>query len=187
MRWVIAVILIVAMIWVLLTFFPIEGAQTQWYQKPLRRHFRCCFFGFLFVTVAAYQRLLGNSSNRSSGMSMPLLSHTSRSLRRRLDRSQVQRRLALMIGGIVCIAAAISGASSQTSNRILVGSTPFWAAGWALLVGVTIQVAIGATSTHEQRLGNTSHFQFPSTFQVLPSGVKSSGTPSPIRAKITSS
>jgi len=51
-----------------------------------------------------------------------------------------------MIGGIVCIAAAIAGATSQDlKTGYLVGSTPFWQQ-MGLLVGVTIStVAIGAT------------------------------------------
>src|SRR5262249_29638210 len=54
--------------------------------------------------------------------------------------------LALMIGGIVCIAAAIAGATSQDlKTGYLVGSTPFWQQ-MGLLVGVTVStVAIGAT------------------------------------------
>jgi len=43
MRWVIVgSVLIVAMIWVLLTFFPIEGAQTQWYQNLFAGIFVSC-------------------------------------------------------------------------------------------------------------------------------------------------
>ena len=42
---------IVAMMWVLLTFHPIEGAATRWYQNLFAAVF-VVVFGFLFVTVA---------------------------------------------------------------------------------------------------------------------------------------
>src|SRR5579859_2073298 len=52
MRWVVGgSIVIVAMIWAVLTFFPIQGAQTQWYQNLFAAVF-VVVFGFLFVTVA---------------------------------------------------------------------------------------------------------------------------------------
>ena len=44
--------LIVVMMWVLLTFQPMKGAQTQWYQNLFAGIF-VVVFGFLFVTVAA--------------------------------------------------------------------------------------------------------------------------------------
>src|SRR2546425_2552827 len=64
MRWVIVgSILIVAMIWVLLTFHPMQGAATRWYQNLFAGVF-VVVFGFLFVTVAGrISGLLGNSSN----------------------------------------------------------------------------------------------------------------------------
>ena len=51
-----------------------------------------------------------------------------------------------MIGGVVCIAAAIAGATSQDlKTGYLVGATPFWQQ-MGLLVGVTVStLAIGAT------------------------------------------
>ena len=54
--------------------------------------------------------------------------------------------LALIIGGVVCIAAAIAGATSQDlKTGYLVGATPFWQQ-MGLLIGVTIStIAIGAT------------------------------------------
>src|SRR5262249_37238750 len=67
---------IIAMIWVLLNFFPIEGAQTYWYQNLFAAVF-VVVFGFLFVTVAGRVRgLLGNSSNAISSMSIATLMAT---------------------------------------------------------------------------------------------------------------
>src|SRR3981189_1542495 len=66
-------IVIVAMIWVLLTFHPIRGAETHWYQNLFAGVF-VVVFGFLFVTVAGrISGLLGNSSNPISRMSIPNL------------------------------------------------------------------------------------------------------------------
>jgi len=55
-------------VWAVLTFFPIQGAQTQPYQNLFCGRVRGVF-GFLFVTVAGrIMRVLGNSSNPISGM-----------------------------------------------------------------------------------------------------------------------
>src|ERR1700723_1899113 len=57
---VIGSIVIVAMMWGMLTFDPIKGASTTWYQNLLAGLF-VVVFGFLFVTVAArISGLLGN-------------------------------------------------------------------------------------------------------------------------------
>jgi len=68
-------IVIVAMIWVLLTFHQF-GAETRWYQNMFAGVF-VVVFGFLFVTVAGrISGLLGNSSNPISGMSIATLMAT---------------------------------------------------------------------------------------------------------------
>ena len=82
--------------------------------------------------------------------------------------------LALMIGGIVCIAAAIAGATSQDlKTGYLVGSTPFWQQ-MGLLVGVTIStVAIGATlNLMNKGLEKYIPTPIPVNIQALPSGAK---------------
>src|SRR5258708_21248720 len=74
---VIGSIAIVAMMWVLLTFHPIEGAATRWYQNLFAAVF-VVVFGFLFVTVAGrISGLLRNSSNPISGMCSGTLIATS--------------------------------------------------------------------------------------------------------------
>jgi uncharacterized oligopeptide transporter (OPT) family protein len=175
MRWVIVgSILIVAMIWVLLTFFPIEGAQTQWYQNLFAGVF-VVVFGFLFVTVAGrISGLLGNSSNPISGMSIATLMATCAIFFVAGWTAPKYAVLALMIGGIVCIAAAIAGATSQDlKTGYLVGSTPFWQQ-MGLLVGVTIStVAIGATlNLMNKGLEKYIPTPIPVNIQALPSGVK---------------
>jgi putative OPT family oligopeptide transporter len=175
MRWVIVgSVLIVAMIWVLLTFFPIEGAQTQWYQNLFAGIF-VVVFGFLFVTVAGrISGLLGNSSNPISGMSIATLMATCAIFFVAGWTAPKYAVLALMIGGIVCIAAAIAGATSQDlKTGYLVGSTPFWQQ-MGLLVGVTISTfAIGATlNLMNKGLEKYIPTPIPVSIQALPSGVK---------------
>jgi putative OPT family oligopeptide transporter len=174
-RWVIVgSVLIVAMIWVLLTFFPIEGAQTQWYQNLFAGVF-VVVFGFLFVTVAGrISGLLGNSSNPISGMSIATLMATCAIFFVAGWTAPKYAVLALMIGGIVCIAAAIAGATSQDlKTGYLVGSTPFWQQ-MGLLVGVTISTfAIGATlNLMNKGLEKYIPTPIPVSIQALPSGVK---------------
>jgi len=175
MRWVIGgSIVIVAMIWAVLTFFPIPGAQTQWYQNLFAAVF-VVVFGFLFVTVAGrISGLLGNSSNPISGMSIATLMATCAIFFLAGWTSPKYAVLALMIGGAVCIAAAIAGATSQDlKTGYLVGATPFWQQ-MALLVGVTVStVAIGATLNLMNK-GLTKYIPtvIPVNMQALPSGVK---------------
>src|SRR5260221_9513953 len=72
MRWVVGgSIVIVAMIWAVLTFFPIEGAQTQWYQN-LFAAVVVVVVGFLLVTVAGcHSGFLGNSFKTIIAISIP--------------------------------------------------------------------------------------------------------------------
>jgi len=175
MRWVVGgSIVIVAMLWAVLTFFPIQGAQTQWYQNLFAAVF-VVVFGFLFVTVAGrISGLLGNSSNPISGMSIATLMATCAIFFLAGWTSPRYAVLALMIGGAVCIAAAIAGATSQDlKTGYLVGATPFWQQ-MALLVGVTVStVAIGATLNLMNK-GLTKYIptEIPVNIQALPSGVK---------------
>lgn len=173
MRWVIlGSAVIIVMLWVLLTFFPIEGAQTLWYQNLFAAVF-VVIFGFLFVTVAGrISGLLGNSSNPISGMSIATLMATCAIFfvsGWTMPRYSV---LALMIGGAVCIAAAIAGATSQDlKTGYLVGATPFWQQ-MGLIVGVTVStVAIGSTlnlmNTGLERYAPT---EIPVNIQSLPEG-----------------
>jgi putative OPT family oligopeptide transporter len=175
MRWVIVgSILIIAMMWVLLTFHPMQGAQTQWYQNLFAGVF-VVVFGFLFVTVAGrISGLLGNSSNPVSGMSIATLMATCAIFFVAGWTAPNYAVLALMIGGVVCTAAAIAGATSQDlKTGYLVGSTPFWQQ-MALLVGVTVStIAIGATlNLMNKGLEKYIPMPIPVNIQALPSGVK---------------
>jgi len=175
MRWVIVgSMVIIAMMWVLLTFHPMPGAETRWYQNLFAGVF-VVVFGFLFVTVAGrISGLLGNSSNPISGMSIATLMATCAIFFLAGWTAPNYAVLALMIGGVVCIAAAIAGATSQDlKTGYLVGATPFWQQ-MGLLVGVTIStVAIGATlNLMNKGLEKYIPTQIPVALQTLPQGVK---------------
>jgi uncharacterized oligopeptide transporter (OPT) family protein len=165
---------IVIMMWVLLTFHPMKGATTSWWQNLFAGIF-VTVFGFLFVTVAArISGLLGNSSNPISGMSIATLMATCAIFFVAGWTTPNYQVLALMIGGVVCIAAAIAGATSQDlKTGYLVGSTPFWQQ-MGLLVGVTVSTfAIGTTlNLMNKGLEKYIPAQIPVNIQSLPEGVK---------------
>ncbi len=167
-------LVIVLMMWVLLTFHPMPGAQTKWWQNLFAGLF-VTVFGFLFVTVAGrISGLLGNSSNPISGMSIATLMATCAIFFVAGWTAPNYQVLALMIGGVVCIAAAIAGATSQDlKTGYLVGSTPFWQQ-MGLLIGVTVStLAIGTTlNLMNKGLEKYLPTQIPVTLQDLPSGVK---------------
>ncbi len=167
-------IVIIAMMWVMLTFKPMQGADTNWYQNLLAGIF-VVVFGFLFVTVASrISGLLGNSSNPVSGMSIATLMATCGIFFVAGWTAPNYAVLALTIGGVVCIAAAIAGATSQDlKTGYLVGSTPFKQQ-LGLLIGVTVStIAIGGTlklmNTGLERYIPT---QIPVNIQSLPVGVQ---------------
>jgi uncharacterized oligopeptide transporter (OPT) family protein len=118
--------------------------------------------------------LLGNSSNPVSGMSIATLMATCAIFFVAGWTAPNYAVLALMIGGVVCTAAAIAGATSQDlKTGYLVGATPFWQQ-MGLLVGVTVStVAIGATlNLMNKGLEKYLPTQIPVNVQALPSGVK---------------
>jgi putative OPT family oligopeptide transporter len=175
MRWVIVgSLLIIFLMWVLLTFHPMKGADTRWYHNLLAGIF-VTIFGFLFVTVAArISGLLGNSSNPVSGMSIATLMATCAIFFVAGWTAPNYEVLALMIGGVVCTAAAIAGATSQDlKTGYLVGATPRLQQ-LGLLVGVTVStIAIGTTlSLMNKGLEKYIPTEIPVNLQSLPEGVK---------------
>ncbi len=143
---VVGSIAIMAMIWAFLTLKPVPGAQTG----LLANLFAALFiivFGFLFVTVASrISGLIGNSSNPISGMTIATLMATCAAFLVIRWTAQPYAVLALTIGGVVCIAAAIAGATSQDlKTGYLVGATPAKQQ-IALVIGVLVSsLAIGGT------------------------------------------
>jgi putative OPT family oligopeptide transporter len=170
----IGTVVIIAMIWVLLTFHPMKGAETHWYQNLFAGVF-VAVFGFLFVTVAGrISGLLGNSSNPISGMSIATLMATCAIFFFAGWTAPNYQVLALMIGGVVCIAAAIAGATSQDlKTGYLVGSTPYWQQ-MGLLIGVTISTLAIGTTLNLMNKGLEKYIpqQIAVNVQALPQGVK---------------
>src|SRR5690349_17150270 len=175
MRWVIlGSLVIIFLMWVLLTFHPMQGAKTQWYHNLLAGIF-VTIFGFLFVTVAArISGLLGNSSNPVSGMSIATLMATCALFFVAGWTAPNYEVLALMIGGVVCTAAAIAGATSQDlKTGYLVGATPSYQQ-LSLLIGVTVStIAIGTTlNLMNKGLEKYIPTEIPVNVLALPEGVK---------------
>src|SRR5271170_3963984 len=139
-------ILILLMVWAFLTFKPVPGAQTGIFSNLLAALF-IVVFGFLFVTVASrISGLIGNSSNPISGMTIATLMATCAMFLVAHWTANSYAVLALTIGGVVCIAAAIAGATSQDlKTGYLVGATPAKQQ-IALVIGVLVSsFAIGGT------------------------------------------
>jgi uncharacterized oligopeptide transporter (OPT) family protein len=139
-------VVLIAMMWALLKFKPIPGAQTGAFANLIAAVF-VVVFGFLFVTVASrISGLIGNSSNPVSGMTIATLMATCAMFLVAGWTANAYSVLALTIGGVVCIAAAIAGATSQDlKTGYLVGATPFWQQ-IGLVVGVMVSsFAIGGT------------------------------------------
>ena len=139
-------VVLLFMMWTLLKFKPIPGAQTTSFANLMAALF-VVVFGFLFVTVASrISGLIGNSSNPVSGMTIATLMATCAVFLLLGWTANAYSVLALTIGGVVCIAAAIAGATSQDlKTGFLVGATPFLQQ-IGLIVGVMVSsFAIGGT------------------------------------------
>jgi putative OPT family oligopeptide transporter len=167
-------VLIMLMIWAFLTWKPVPGAQTGVFWNLLASLF-IVVFGFLFVTVASrISGLIGNSSNPISGMTIATLMATCAVLLVAGRTASAYNVLALTIGGVVCIAAAIAGATSQDlKTGYLVGATPAKQQ-VALVVGVLISsLAIGGTLIlMNLGLAQYKPLQIPLDVNHLPSGVE---------------
>ncbi len=114
-------------------------------------------FAFLFVTVSSrITGQIGASSNPISGMTVATVLLTALIFYAVGWRGAEHRVLALSIGGVVCIAAAVAGATSQDlKTGYLVGATParqqiglfFGVVTSALMVGGMIQFLDRANTT----------------------------------------
>ena len=118
-------IVIIAMMWALLTFKPIPGASTGMFSN-LMAALLVMVFGFLFVTVSCrICGLIGTSSNPVSGMTIATLMATCAMFLVAGWTGGAFAALAITIGGVVAIAAANAGATSQDlKTGFLVGATP---------------------------------------------------------------
>lgn len=119
------------------------------------------FFAFLFVTVSSrITGQIGSSANPISGMTVATVLLTSLIFLAVGWTGVEHRVLALSIGGVVCVAAAVAGATSQDlKTGYLVGATParqqvgllFGVTTSALLIGFTIQALDRAYTTYAPR------------------------------------
>ncbi len=147
MKWVVfgSLAIIVAM-WLMLTFNPIAGARTSGVENLVASFF-VVIFGFLFVTVSSrICGLIGTSANPVSGMTIATLMATCAMFLAMGWTAPAYSALAITIGGVVCVAAANAGATSQDlKTGFLIGATPYRQQ-WALMIGVMVSVfVIGAT------------------------------------------
>lgn len=167
-----AALLLIAM-WAMLTFKPVPGAYTSLGANLLASLF-VVVFGFLFVTVSSrIVGLIGSSANPISGMTIATLMATS-AIFLVLDWTAAPyMALAISVGGVVCIAAANAGNTSQDlKTGFLVGATPRKQQ-MGLLVGVLCSVlAVGFTLIGMNRgLEEFRANPKPIEIENLPSGV----------------
>ena len=166
-------LVLVVMMWMLLTFKPVVGAASGLVANVFAGVF-VVVFGFLFVTVASrISGLLGNSSNPISGMTIATLMATCAVFLVAGWTGRNYAVLALTIGGVVCIASAIAGATSQDlKTGYLVGATPV-SQQLGLLVGVSVStIAVGATLIFMNKgLETFPAVELPLTISALPTGV----------------
>ncbi|HUL58752.1 MAG TPA: oligopeptide transporter, OPT family [Anaeromyxobacteraceae bacterium] len=104
-------------------------------------------FGFIFVTVSSrIVGIIGSSSNPISGMTIATLMATAMVFVSLGWTGRAYEPMALVVGGMVCIAAANAGATSQDlKTGFLVGATPR-AQQISLFVGVIVSaLVIGVT------------------------------------------
>ncbi|HAP00897.1 MAG TPA: oligopeptide transporter, OPT family [Bacteroidetes bacterium] len=122
-------------------------------------------FGFFFVTVSSrIVGIIGSSSNPISGMTIATLMATSLVFIGFGMTGSVYEPMVLVVGGIVCIAAANGGATSQDlKTGYIVGSTPRFQQ-IALFIGAIVSsLVIGITvklldiPTPEMAAKNISH------------------------------
>jgi len=133
---------IVLLLWTLLVLNPVPGAQIGPLDNALAAVL-VVIFGFLFVTVSSrICGLIGTSANPVSGMTIATLMATCALFLAAGWTTPAYAALALSIGGIVCIAAANAGATSQDlKTGYLVGATPYYQQ-LGLFAGVTASAFI---------------------------------------------
>jgi putative OPT family oligopeptide transporter len=140
--------LLVVIMFFFLYFKPVPGANLGIIEN-LAASLLIVFFGFLFVTVSSrIVGLIGSSANPISGMTIATLMATSAIFLVSGWTTPAFGALAITIGGVVCIASAEAGDTSQDlKTGFLVGSTPRLQR-FAFLIGIVVSTfAIGGTLT----------------------------------------
>jgi len=171
--------LLVLLMFLFLEFKPIPGAQVGAFAN-LAASLLVVAFGFLFVTVSArIVGIVGSSASPVSGMTIATLMATAAIFLVKGWTAPAFGALAITIGGVVCIAAANSGDTSQDlKTGYLIGATP-WKQQVAIMVGVIVSIfSIGATlSAMNNGLESFQRLPrpIPFTLQNLPDGVQNEG------------
>ena len=162
-----------------LTLHPVPGAQVTLLAN-VAAALLVLLFGFLFVTVSArIVGIVGSSASPVSGMTIATLMATSAIFLVKGWTAPAFGALAITIGGIVCIAAANAGDTSQDlKTGYLIGATP-WKQQAAVMAGVIISVfSIGAT-LNAMNSGLESYTRLPTpipfTSALLADGVQNKG------------
>ncbi len=143
---VIGSIALIVLMFFFLWFKPVPGAQVG----PLANlgaAILVVIFGFLFVTVSSrIVGLIGSSANPISGMTIATLMATSAIFLVSGWTAPAFGALAITIGGVVCIASAEAGDTSQDlKTGFLIGATPIKQR-YAFLIGIAVStLAIGFT------------------------------------------
>jgi uncharacterized oligopeptide transporter (OPT) family protein len=143
---VIGAIVLVFIMFFFLWFKPVPGAQLGPIEN-LAASLLIVFFGFLFVTVSSrIVGLIGSSANPISGMTIATLMATSAIFLVCGWTAPAFGALAITIGGVVCIASAEAGDTSQDlKTGFLIGATPYKQR-IAFFIGIVVStLAIGGT------------------------------------------
>jgi putative OPT family oligopeptide transporter len=139
-------VLLIVLMFLFLEFKPVPGAFVGLWAN-LAASILVVFFGFLFVTVSSrIVGLISSSANPVSGMTIATLMATCAIFLVEGWTAPAFGALAITIGGVVCIASAEAGDTSQDlKTGFLVGSTPRMQR-FAFLIGIVVYtVAIGFT------------------------------------------
>ena len=172
-------LLLVVLMFLFLQFKPIPGAQVGALAN-LAAALLVVVFGFLFVTVSArIVGIVGSSASPVSGMTIATLMATAAIFLVKGWTAPAFGALAITIGGVVCIAAANAGDTSQDlKTGYLIGATP-WKQQLAIMVGVIVSIfSIGATlNAMNKGLEQFQRMQKPVVFSLdrLPDGVQNKG------------
>jgi putative OPT family oligopeptide transporter len=143
---VIGSIALIVLMFCFLEFKPVPGAQVGVLANAAASVLVVAF-GFLFVTVSSrIVGLIGSSANPISGMTIATLMATSAIFLVSGWTAPAFGALAITIGGVVCIASAEAGDTSQDlKTGFIVGATPRMQR-FAFLIGIAVStVAIGGT------------------------------------------
>jgi putative OPT family oligopeptide transporter len=135
-------LVMILIVWAVLAFRVNPGVSGNFIASIL-----VVIFGFLFVTVSArIVGLIGASANPISGMTIATLMLTALLFVAAGWTSGAYPAVALSVGGIVCIAAAVGGATSQSlKTGFLVGATPRSAETSMIIGALTSVLVVGFT------------------------------------------